>query len=208
MQAERVQAAVRLGEAHQSAGLLEDGLLDRLALLEAVCRLVGDHHDLVAVGVQPPQHRLRVYQARPRHTGRKPRRGSPRRRGNPEPWEQRSRGEAWRRGCGSAASASGCEALPQERPGVSPAAPPARAGTGWTKRSDRSHRVPSWRACRQSRKRRCASTAQARGATTRGASRQRRSSRAAPRRRAGWCTRRARARSAVRCSLPAHPRRR
>tara|TARA_B100000787_G_C15958991_1_gene192352 strand:- start:72 stop:254 length:183 start_codon:yes stop_codon:yes gene_type:complete len=60
MQAERVQAAVRLGEAHQPAGLLEDGLLDRLALLEAVRRLVGDHHDLATVGVQPPQHRLRV----------------------------------------------------------------------------------------------------------------------------------------------------
>ena len=58
--AERVQAVVCLGEAHEPAGLLEDGLLDRLALLEAVCRLVGDHHDLAAVGVQPPQHRLRV----------------------------------------------------------------------------------------------------------------------------------------------------
>ena len=58
--AERVQTVVCLGEAHEPTGLLEDGLLDRLALLEAVCRLVGDHHDLAAVGVQPPQHRLRV----------------------------------------------------------------------------------------------------------------------------------------------------
>tara|TARA_B100000795_G_scaffold22103_1_gene14725 strand:+ start:379 stop:624 length:246 start_codon:yes stop_codon:yes gene_type:complete len=46
---------VRLGEAHHPASLLEDGLLDRLARLEAVCRLVGDHHDLATVGVQPLQ---------------------------------------------------------------------------------------------------------------------------------------------------------
>jgi hypothetical protein len=31
-----MQAAVRLGEAHEPAGLFEDGLLDHLALLEAV----------------------------------------------------------------------------------------------------------------------------------------------------------------------------
>ena len=117
--AERVQAVVCLGEAHEPAGLLEDGLLDRLALLEAVCRLVGDQHDLAAVGVQPPQHRLRVCGRRGSSRWVEAKAGSASPASVPELREQGSapRGGVWARLRVHAASVSSCEALPQERTG-------------------------------------------------------------------------------------------